>query len=139
MIKRKAVRINNLIYTDFVDGIDSIDDFVSYLNKHYNSFIKLNCYVETDCVAPYFISDEVESQYFNVNLIRQVCEEEIFILSRDEYDAKLKEVVKNKCVHCIHYTEDTCTEDHGSLHEHLCLDGSCCGFEEKNDFYTPLL
>ncbi|MCM1364391.1 MAG: hypothetical protein NC122_04090 [Faecalibacterium sp.] len=132
MTKRKAVKINNHIYADYIDGISSIDDFVSYLNNHYNSFVKLNCYVEADCVAPYFISDAVESQYFNVSIIRQVCEDEIFILPRDEYDAKLKEVVKNKCVHCIHYTEVK-NEKYDSHRDQICLDGSCCGFEEKAD------
>ncbi len=133
MKTEKVAFINNYNYVKFPEGISNIEEFVEYLNCHYNSFVSLDTIVEKECVAPYFIEDalEIERQYWNPSNIRLVCGAEVYILSRDEYMEKLKKVIAEKCVNCANYSENTCEDDYKSHMEHICLNGECYAFEKK--------
>ena len=133
MKTEKVAFINNYNYVSFPEGINTIEEFVEYLNSRYNSFVSLDTMVEKGCVAPYFIEDslEIERQYWNPSNIRLVCAGEIHILSRDEYMEKLKKVVAEKCVNCVNYSENTCEDDYKTHMEHIRLDGECYEFEKK--------
>ena len=63
--------------------------------------------------------------------MRCVDEAEIYMLSKDEYDERLLKVISEKCVHCIHYSEDVCEQDYESHIEHISLNGECYGFEKQ--------
>lgn len=131
MIKRNVPCLNNIYYCKLPQGINTIPEFIMYLNTHYHSFFELEFYIQQNCVAPYFISDATETQYINTDHIRLVKEEEIFILSQKEYEEKLKEVISEKCIHCVHYSEDVCKQDFTAHNEHISLDGECYSFEKK--------
>ena len=131
MTKHNVPCLNNIHYCKFPQGINTVSEFITYLNTHYPSFLELEFYIEQNCVAPYFISDATEIQYINTEHIRLVKEEEIFILSQKEYDEKLKKVISEKCIHCAHYNEDICEQDFTSHSEHINLDGDCYAFEKK--------
>ena len=129
----KVALINNIHYCKFPEGINNIKEFIGFLNKNYNSFFELEFFVEEGCVAPFFIEEELktEIQYWNPANIRLLKESEVMILKRWEYIEKLKTVIQNKCIHCIHYSVDTCEEDFKSHIEHIDLNGECYGFEKK--------
>ncbi len=95
----------------------------------------MESYDEKGCMAPFFIEEDlkVEKEYMNVSFIRYFEETEIFILNRLEYEDRLKKVISEKCVHCIHYSEDICEEDYKSHIENIDLNGKCYGFEKKVD------
>lgn len=128
----KVILINHVKYCEFPKGIYSIESFIKYLNKNYNSFIKLKQWSEDECVAPYFIKEKQEEIYMNIACIREVSLGEIHVLSREEYDIRLEGVVKNKCVHCKSYEEDLCGDNLEGHRNNISLDGECYGFE-KND------
>ncbi len=129
----KVALINNVHYCRFPDGITDIESFIEYLNKNYNSFVELECYIEEGCVAPFFIEEDLktEKQYFNPSSIRLIKENEISILRRCEYEEKLKKVIADKCIHCVNYIDDVCEQDFKSHIEHIDLNGECYGFETK--------
>ena len=133
MQKIKAAIINNYLYYKLPDGIESVKEFVSYLNGHYNSFVELWQFIEEGCSAPYFIEEELktEKQYVNVATIHRVAEGVVTVLSRCEYEEKLRKVVSEKCIHCQNYVDDGCT-DLGSYFEKINLDGYCPGFEKRS-------
>ena len=133
MKKMKVALINNLNYCKYPDGINNIKDFIEFLNKNFNSFFEVECLVEEGCVAPFYIEEDlkIEKQYWNPANIRLVKEAEVSILRRYEYEEQLRKVISEKCVHCIHYSEDVCEEDLKSHMEHIDLNGECYAYEKK--------
>ncbi len=68
--------------------------------------------------------------YLNISKMDIISEEDATVLTRAEYDCRLKQVVAEKCVHCSRYSED-CEDD--DLHGHrgmISLDGVCCMFDK---------
>ncbi len=133
MRKLTVALINNVQYCKFPDGINNVEDFIGFLNKNYHSFVELEFLIEKGCVAPFFIEEDLifEKQYWNPSNIRLIKQAEANILRRYEYEEKLKKVIADKCVHCVHYSEDTCEQDLRSHIEHIDLNGECYGYEKK--------
>ena len=133
MKKLKVALVNNINYCKFPDGIDNIKDFISFLNQNYNSYFEIEVLIEEGCVAPFFIEEDLktEKQYWNSSHIRLVKDSEVMILSRQEYNEKLEKVINEKCIHCVHYSDNVCDEDLKSFIEHIDLNGECYGFEKK--------
>lgn len=128
----KAVIVNNYLYYKLPEGMNTIGEFIEYLNKNYNSFVELWQFIEEGCSAPYFIEEELktEKQYVNVATIHRVAEGVVTVLSRCEYEERLRKIVSEKCIHCQNYVDDGCT-DLGSYFEKINLDGYCPGFEKR--------
>ncbi len=133
MKKLKVALIDNVQYCKFPEGVDNIKEFIEFLNNNYNSLVELEFFVEEGCVAPFYIEEDlkIEKQYWNPSRIRLVKESEALILRRFEYEEKLEKVIKEKCVHCINYSEDACEQDFKSHFEHIDLNGECWGYEKK--------
>lgn len=132
-MKTVKTALINIQHCKFPDGINTIDEFAAFLNDHYNSFVELECFVEEGCVEPFFIEEDLktETRYWNTSSIRYVQNSEIYVLTRSEYQEKLEKVVKEKCAHCVHCSEDVCDEDFKSFIEHIDLNGKCYSFEKK--------
>lgn len=120
-------------YFYYPEGVSCIDDFVKYLNANYNSFVELTELQTVNCHYPYFIKEDTKKHYLNVGNIDGVIEEEVTVLSRAEYEARLNEVAKKKCVTCIHYEEDEDGDNLKGHREKLTLDGECWGYEKRTD------
>ena len=133
--KLKVALINHIHYFKFPEGINDIKGFIEFINKNYHSFSELELFIDEGCVAPFFIEEDLktETQYWNPSNIRQIQESEITILRRYDYEEKLKKVIQERCVHCIHYSEDLCQEDFKSHIENINLNGKCYGFEGKTE------
>lgn len=129
----KAIVLNNINYCKYPDGIQNIEQFVNFCNQHYNSFVKFTKYSEENCCSPYFIENEFEETYLNVSLIRLIHEEEITILSKEEYDERLKNVVATKCINCVNYESEALEDDLKGHRGNISLDGECFYFEKKSE------
>ena len=134
MKKLNVALINNVHYCKFPKGINSITEFIDFLNAHYHSFVELAYLVEEGCVAPFYIEEDlkIEKQYWNPSNMRSIKESEVFILPRCEYEERLQKVISEKCVHCVNYSEDACEQDLRSHIEHIDLNGECFGYGKKN-------
>lgn len=113
----------------YPEGINSPTEFAAYLEGNLNKFIEIKYFGTENCVAPYYIAEEVKTRYLNVTHIGFFCEEEITVLSREEYNERLKAVIAKKCVNCVNYVDDGRDED---ICGKLCLDGTCWSFEKKS-------
>ena len=133
MRKIKVALINNIHYCLFPEDIGNISDFIEYVNKNYHSFIKLESLIESGCVAPFFIEEDLKTEilYLNPSNYRQIKEAEVSVLRRFEYEEELKNIIQEKCVHCIHYSKDVCEEDYKSHIENINLNGECYGYQKK--------
>ena len=133
MRKLNVALINNVQYCKFPEGICNIEAFIKYLNENYHSFVELEFLIEEGCVAPFYIEEDLktEKQYWNPSNIRLVKEAEVFILRRWEYKEKLEKVIQEKCINCIHYSDNVCDEDYKSFIENIDLNGECYGYEMK--------
>lgn len=129
----KAIVLNNINYCKYPEGIENIEQFVDYCNKHYNSFIKLIKYSEENCCSPYFIENEFEEIYLNISSIHRIHEEEITILSKAEYDTRLRKVVAEKCIYCVNYESEASEDDLKGHRGNISLDGECFYFEKKSE------
>ena len=112
------------------EGMESLAEFIGFLNAPHDAFIKLTRFETANCVAPYFVEEDVKTVYLNTAVIPSVNEIEGTVLSRAEYDARLAEVVKSKCVGCTSYYVDggDNLEGHRGC---LSLDGDCYAFTPK--------
>lgn len=130
----KVLLINNISYCKYPQGIPDIDGFVAFLNENQQLFIKYERFIEKGCVAAFFIEEELsfENEYINVSAIRSLKETEIYILSKTDYMEKLETVIADKCVNCIHYSENDYKEDSLSHIDKIDLNGECYGFEKKD-------
>lgn len=118
-------------YYYYPQGISCIEDFIAYANENYNSFIKLTRFETENCAFPYFISEETKPVYINIASIDIICETEVTVLDRLDYDIRLEQVVKQKCINCVHYEEDNEGDNLKGHREKLSLDGKCWGYEQK--------
>lgn len=134
MKKINVALIDNVQYCKFPKGINNITEFIEFLNENYHSFIELEFLIEEGCVAPFYIEEDlkIEKQYWNPSNIRLVKEAEASILRRWEYEEKLKKVVSEKCVDCVHYQEDAEGDNLKGHREKISLDGECWGYEKKS-------
>lgn len=134
MKKFNVALINNVQYCKFPKGINNITEFIEFLNENYHSFVELEFLIEEGCVAPFYIEEDLktEKQYWNPSNIRLVKEAEASILRRWEYEEKLKKVILDKCVNCVHYEEDAEGDNLKGHREKISLDGECWGYEKIN-------
>ena len=119
-------------YYYYPQDISCIDDFIKYVNGHYNSFVKLTRFETENCTFPYFIREETKEVYVNVATIEKITEAEITVLPRLDYDIRLEQVVKKKCIDCVHYEEDAEGDNLKGHREKISLDGECWGYEKKD-------
>lgn len=120
-------------YYRFPEHLSTIESFMQYITERYNSFIPMIQYQTDNCVFPYLIEEDAKTVYVNVAKMREICVEEATILNRETYDSRLKRVIQQKCVDCIHYKEDLEGDNAQGHRERLSLDGECWGYEKKAD------
>ena len=113
------------------EGMESIHDLIWHLNyENHDTFMRFLQFQTENCRYPYFISEDVKTVYLNIDRKEMISEEEVTVLSRAEYDRRLAEVIKKKCVGCVNFFDD------GSFHglrEKLSLDGECYAFESREE------
>ena len=130
-MKVLCVEIEDYKYCMLPAGVDDLDSLLKYLNKNYNSFIKIKVWDDSKCVAPYFIDGLLKEELINVSQIRDVKIEEGNIYSEDEYLEMLLEVVKKKCVNCMNYDGTMLIDD--LCRKNLSLKGECFFFSEREE------
>lgn len=119
-------------YYYYPQAISCIEGFIEYINSHYNHFIKLTRFETQNCAFPYFISEETKNVYVNVATMEKITEADVTVLCRSEYDARLEEAVKKKCIDCVHYKEELEGDNLKGHRGKLSLDGECWGYEKKD-------
>lgn len=119
----------------YPDGINSIDDFIEYVNDNITSFIPMTELVTKDCVYPYLVEEDTMVRYINMSLVKSILEDDVEILSRFEYDERLKDLQEEICIHCMNYSENL-DPDADNLEGHrdeMRLDGFCPNFQPIDD------
>lgn len=120
-------------YYSYPQGISSIEEFISYINRNYNSFISMTQFEVENCAFPYLIEEEKKQKYLNVSQMKCVTEVDATVLPKIEYDARLEQVVRTKCVDCTYYTEVVNGDNLKGHRGKITLDGDCWGFVKKED------
>ena len=120
----KVLNINSEYYL-FPASNTNFDDFAKSISCEKEKFIKLRRLVENECVHPYYVLEEIKEVYVRVDSIDEFYEDEIVILSREEYDKLLKNIQSKLCTLCA---ENGFCEDYK---DKLCLDGKCAEFCEE--------
>ena len=119
-------------YYKFPDGIETLEEFVDFVNNSEKRFVRLTEYLEDNCRAPYFIEEDKLTVYINIFSVSAISEvSDARILSREEYKECLREVVRNKCIDCVNFNGDLDSID--THFERLSLDGNCWSYEKCKD------
>lgn len=129
----KIVNKHSFKYYEYPHGISTLDDFVLMAQKNYNSFVEMMQYSDDKCVAPYFVKEDKKRVFLNISTVLSIEEEDINLLSREEYDERLRKIVNEKCVKCIHYEEHNSGDNLEGHRENISLDGECWGYEKADD------
>ena len=116
----------------YPEGVGRMEDFIAYANEHYDSFIELTRLETDNCVFPYFIKEEVKRVFVNISRMEIISEAEVSVLNRSDYEARLEQLVKKKCVDCVHYEDDSAGDNLEGHREKLSLDGYCWGYVKKD-------
>lgn len=128
------MKVFKIGYDDYCvspEGITSTEEFIAFMNEHYHSFVELTLFDTKDCVAPYFIKGQTKKIYKNVADIEEISEIEATVLSREEYDARLKVVVAQKCQDCENYKFDSDGDNLTGHRDRISLDGECWSYSKK--------
>ncbi len=112
-------------YFLYPSGVENIADFAKELNETNDKFIALKKLLQKRCVEPYFISEDIENVYLNVNNISEICESEAVVMENEAYEKMLENVKAKLCKKCEF--KDDCED----LREELCLNGTCESFSEE--------
>lgn len=120
-------------YYHYPTNITCIEEFIAYANDHYNSFIELTQFETDNCVFPYFVSEDTARVFINIANIEKISEVEGTVLSRAEYDDRLRSIVEKKCINCIRYEEDSEEDNLEGHRDKISLDGKCYGYHKKED------
>ncbi len=133
------MKVLEIDYDMFIypEGISTPAEFAEYLEKNRGKFVEMKYYSTHNCVAPYYIDEEVSVKYINASMVSSFGESDITVMPREEYDEKLNAMISQKCVNCANYCVNCANYiDDGNdenIHGRLCLDGTCWGFEQKSD------
>lgn len=120
-------------YYSYPQGISSVEDFIEYINHHYGSFIPMTRFNTENCGFPDLIEEETMQVFINVSQVNCVREVEATLLPRAEYDARLTQIVKRKCIDCVNYTEDSEGDNLKGHRGKITLDGQCWGYVKKEN------
>jgi hypothetical protein len=117
----------------YPEDISNIDDYIDYVNENFYRFMPMNELSLDNCVYPYFVEDDIKVRYINLSLVKSIFEDDVELLSRYEYDERLKDLQEEICVNCKHYYENPDGDNLEGHRDEMRLDGFCPNFEPIND------
>ena len=126
----KILQLDNN-YFRFPEGIKNVEEFVEFVNNSSQKFIKMTMLGEEHSVAPYFIEEDQKTVYVNPLQVTIIEEINGNVMLRIEYERRLREVIKEKCVTCDHFKGNP--DDLDGHYERLCLDGRCWSYEKRDE------
>ena len=129
-MKIKLLQLDSNYYR-FPEGIKTADEFAEYANSSGQKFVKLTLYSGEHSVEPYFIEEDKRAIWVNLSQITYIEEIDGEVLSRIDYERRLREVVRRKCLDCVNFQGDPDNLD--GHYERLCLDGRCWSYEKRDD------
>ena len=118
-------------YYRFPEGIKTADEFAEYANSSGQKFVKLTLYSGEHSMEPYFIEEDKRTIWVNLSQITYIEEIDGEVLSRIDYERRLREVVRQKCLDCVNFQGDPDNLD--GHYERLCLDGKCWSYEKRGE------
>lgn len=126
----KILKIDSEHYA-FPEGIKTVEEFVEFVNNSSQKFIKMTMYSDMNCVAPYFIEEDKKTVYVNFGQVTWIEEIDGEVLPRIDYECRLRQVVREKCLDCVNFQGDPDNLD--GHYERLCLDGRCWSYEKRDE------
>ena len=125
----KILQLDNN-YFRFPEGIKTAEEFVEFVNNSSQKFIKMTMLSEEHSVAPYFIEEDQKTVYVNPLQVTIIEEINGNVMLRIEYERRLRQVVREKCLDCVNFRGNP--DDLDGHYERLCLDGRCWGYEKRD-------
>jgi len=116
-------------YYRFPEGIKTAEEFAEFANNCGQKFVKMTMYSEEHCMEPYFIEEDKKTVWVNLSQITFIEEINGKVMLRVEYERKLREVVRQRCLDCVYFKGDPDNLD--GHYDRLRLDGHCWGYEKK--------
>ena len=129
-MKIKLLQLDSNYYR-FPEGINTADEFAEYANNSGQKFVKLTLYSGEHSVEPYFIEEDKRTIWVNLSQITYIEEIDGEVLSRIDYERRLRQVVRQKCLDCVNFQGDPDNLD--GHYERLCLDGRCWSYEKRDE------
>lgn len=117
-------------YYKYPEGMDDVASFCQSLNDG-KLFRPMTLYLRDNCVFPYLVEEDTKEIHINFSCVGAFYEEEATVLSREEYDHRLKLLMKEICVNCADYVENPLGDNMSGHRDKMCLDGNCDHFVPK--------
>ena len=126
----KLLKLDSEHYA-FPKGINNIDEFAKFANENNQKFVKLTMYSDMHCVAPYFVEEDKKTVFVNLGQVTWIEEVDGEVMSRVEYERRLRDIVRKKCATCDHFKGDFDNLD--GHYDTLSLDGYCWRYENTTE------
>ena len=104
-MKTKLLQLDTNYYR-FPEGIKTADEFAKFANNSSQKFVKLTMYDWEHCLEPYFIEEDKKTVWVNLSKIFFIEEIDGEVLPRVDYERRLREVVRQKCLDCVYFQGD---------------------------------
>lgn len=127
------MKVLNVSYTrySYPPGVESLEEFIDFINNDLDRFIKMTKYDEENCSFPYMVKEDIITTYINFSNVDEIFEEDIKVLPRTEYDERLAKVVEQKCMNCENYEDDILNDNLRGHRGKINLDGVCHFYSKK--------
>jgi hypothetical protein len=126
----KILQLDNN-YFRFPEGIKTADEFAEFANNSGQKFVKLTMYSEEHCMEPYFIEEDKRTVWVNLSQITYIEEIDGEVLPRIDYESRLRQVVREKCLDCVNFKGNP--DDLDGHYDRLRLDGRCWSYENTSE------
>lgn len=118
-------------YYRFPEGMKTADEFAEFANNCSQKFVKMTMYSEEHCMEPYFIEEDKKTVWVNLSQITFIEEINGKVMLRVEYERKLREVVRQKCLDCVNFKGNP--DELDGHYDRLRLDGRCWSYEKRDE------
>lgn len=134
----KEIRAFAYLYNYYVvpEEYDTPEAFSAVLARR--PALTLTQLCEKGCIAPYFIEEETVVSTVKLDQLDRVHPISAYLMSRDEYADRLRNLVCTNCPGCLHFTPPRAGEqlDITGHEREMTLDGLCLLRAEGRETYT---
>ena len=122
----KGTSTQDIWVYDYRTGIKHTMATKPMTREHLNEFVEVYCSGHMKDRKETYSKDNPNGRW------RKFSEEEVTVLCRHDYNVRLEQIVKKKCIDCAYYEEDLEGDNLKGHRGKITLDGECYGYEKKD-------
>lgn len=135
-MKLKVIRTGDMDCLMFPEGVTSLDEFVKKNISKDNMFMKMRILSDDAGTEPFFLKEDIKDIYVNFNNVSTLYEDEVFLLTVQEFEENLRPFTDEICDGCLlnGNPETGCDRVINKRDKINIIEGECFLYQEEDDF-----